>query len=236
MFAARGGFLAQPTSSGDPFWANVKMLITARSGTIVDASTVGAAITQNFTAPGASVVSTPVKYNPYAIFNTGGGRWSIAINAQRSCPGQFTFEWWWRSQGLTAGSTFEVPWMISPINQAAGNIVSQIGTTNSNRWSINNYGGTNRNFTTLNAYDQIYHHVAFTRDASSVIRFFYDGVLFGTTVTNSVTHGFNNLIIFGGAGAADNRSQGYWDDLRLTVGVCRYTTTFTPPVGPFPIG
>ena len=232
MFAARGGF-ASNTVQTDPYWANVKMLISANSGTIVDYA-LGATITQNYTAPGASLVTSPILYSAYSIYNTGGARWSLASNAARQCTGEFTFEWFWRSASTTAATPYEVAWMIDPINAAIGNIIGQIGTTNSNRWSINSYSGSNYNFTTSSAYDQTWHHIAFTRDSSNVIRFFYDGILYGTTVTTSISNSFQNLMIFGGSGGGDNFSNGYWDQLRLTVGVCRYTSTFTPPTGLFP--
>jgi hypothetical protein len=66
--------------------------------------------------------------------------------------------------------------------------------------------------------------------------FYYDGIAAANTVTSSLTFTFGNQMIFGGSGGADNFSNSYWDDIRLTIGVCRYTSNFTPPVGPLPIG
>lgn len=229
MFAARGGF-TQTGGAGDPYWADVTMLISANSGTIVDYAK-GATITQNYTAPGASLVTSPILYSAYSIQQTGGARWSIAANASRSCPGAFTFEWFYRCTGTSAATPYEVPWMISPIGGYA--VIGQIGTVNSNRWSLNGTGGGN--FTTSSAYDLNWHHVAWTRDSSNVIRFFYDGVEYApSSNTTAGTYLFNQLMIFGGAGAGDNYSNGNWDQLRLTTGVCRYTTNFTPPTGLFP--
>jgi hypothetical protein len=146
-------------------------------------------------------------------------------------------EWWWRSFGTGASSPFEVPWMISPINVAGGNIVGQIGTTNSSRWSINAIGGTIYNFSTINVYDQLWHHVCWTRNSSNLISFYYDGVVSGTTVTSTTTFNFSNLMIFGGSGGGDNYSNSYYDDIRLTIGVDRYGgASFTPPTSAFPIG
>ena len=235
MFSARGGFQGGSAADGDPYWANVELLLTARTGTLVDAAKSAAiGVTSGV---GAVIYSSPVNYNPYSFGQSSFARWSVAAYSPRNASGQFTHETWWRSFGTSAATAYEVAWMINPINPAIGNIIGQIGSiANANKWSINSIGGTNYNFTTASAYDQTWHHVCFTRDASNVIRFFYDGVLYGTTVTSSQTFNFGNQMIFGGAGGSDNASNGYWDDYRLTIGVCRYTTTFTQPVGPLPIG
>ena len=233
MFSARGGFQGG-SAAGDPYWSNVELLLTARTGTLVDAAK-SAAIGVT-TGVGVTIYGSPVNYNPYSFGQSSQARWNVAAYSPRNASGQFTHETWWRSFGTSAASAFEVAWAINPINQPIGNIIGQIGTTNSNRWSINSISSVNYNFTASSAYDQTWHHVCFTRDASNVIRFFYDGVLYGTTVTSSQTFNFGNQMIFGGGGGGDNYSNSYWDDYRLTIGVCRYTTTFTPPVGPLPIG
>lgn len=236
MFGARGGFLGGTTIAGptDPYWSNVEMLITARSGTIVDA-TGKATINPSYDGNGSAVYSTPVKYNPYS-FGQQGGRWSISSYTPRNASGVFTFEWWYRS--TTFSTTYDVPWLISPIDTPNGNIVGQIGSANTNRWSINAIGGTTYNMTTSSAYDQQWHHVCFTRNPSNLIKFYYDGVESASSVTSSTQFNFGNLMIFGGAGLppSDNQSNNYWDDLRLTIGVVRYLTNFTPPTTAFPIG
>lgn len=233
MLAARQTFYSQTTGTTDPYWTNVKMLVQANSGTILDYSTVGATCSISSPTSGTTLVTSPILYSAYSIYNTGGSRWSVASAAARSCTGQFTFEWFWRSAGTTAATQYEVAWACSGGPYSGGNIIGQIGITNSNKWTKNQTGVV-YNFTNLNAYDQQWHHIATTRDSSNVNRFFYDGVLFATTQTDSTTYNFDAQMIFGGTGGPDNYSNGYWDQLRLTVGVCRYTTTFTPPTGLFP--
>lgn len=224
MFAARGGFTSS-SEGGDPYWSSVTMLIQANSGTIVDYA-LGATITPNYTSPGSSLVTSPILYSAYSIQQTGGARWQIAANAARTSPGQFTFEWFYRCSGASAATTYEVPWY-------GPNVISQIGTTNSNKWIINGIAGAI--FSDSNAYDLQWHHVAFTRDSSNVLRFFYDGVeRVASSSTSATSYTFGNAIQFGGAGASDNYSNGNWDQIRLTTGVCRYTSSFTPPTGLFP--
>jgi hypothetical protein len=79
-----------------------------------------------------------------------------------------------------------------------------------------------------------WHHIALCR-AGSTVRIFTDGAQKGST-TSSSTHGFAagsfGLCRIGGGAA--NAGARYIDDFRITKGVARYTTNFTPPTAPFP--
>jgi hypothetical protein len=77
-----------------------------------------------------------------------------------------------------------------------------------------------------------WYHVAVTRQ-SSTVKLFLDGQQLGSDVTNTTNHtslswyvGRDNDIDFG--------FYGYIDELRVTKGVARYTTNFTPPTKSFP--
>lgn len=82
-----------------------------------------------------------------------------------------------------------------------------------------------------------WHHYALTRqarDTDGVWRFFLDGVLVGTTVNEYLVNphfssGYPFVFFKRSAPATSDNYAGYIDDFRITNGVCRYTTTFTPP-------
>ena len=80
-------------------------------------------------------------------------------------------------------------------------------------------------------------HVAVTRSGNT-FRLFLNGTQTATG-TNSSTSGSSGPLTIGYYGSGTGASttsywDGYIDDLRITKGVARYTTTFTPPAEPFP--
>lgn len=81
-------------------------------------------------------------------------------------------------------------------------------------------------------------HIAITRDAASAARVFVNGTLVNTA--NSITTDFNMKPTdrpFIGINAFDASSQafnGYMDEMRITNGVARYVTNFTPPTVALP--
>ena len=81
-----------------------------------------------------------------------------------------------------------------------------------------------------------WHHIALCRSGSTV-RVFTDGVEKGS-VTSSITHGYpsGSVGLARIGGGAPNAGARYIDDLRITKGVARYTSNFTPPTEPFPNG
>jgi hypothetical protein len=77
-------------------------------------------------------------------------------------------------------------------------------------------------------------HIAVTRDGSNVMRLFIDGALQGSVVSSLVfTSGplwlSGNSSMIGGQPTLMNI-----DEFRLTNGVCRYTSSFTPPTEAYP--
>jgi hypothetical protein len=78
-----------------------------------------------------------------------------------------------------------------------------------------------------------WYHVAACR-AGTTLRLFVNGTQIGSNATDST-----NWISSGSGRIGSNQDSGqtfygYIDDLRITKGLARYTTTFTPPTQAFP--
>jgi len=87
--------------------------------------------------------------------------------------------------------------------------------------------------------DGVWHHVAVTRQGVN-LRIFIDGVQQGATATDSTDIiGSDNPMLLGALmynSAYQQVLDGWVDEVRITKGVARYTSNFTPPAAPFPAG
>ena len=72
----------------------------------------------------------------------------------------------------------------------------------------------------------VWDYITVTRQ-SGVMYFFFNGTLIATTANTNDFYSSSSQSI---AMLSDN----YIDELRLTIGVARYTSSFTPPTAPFP--
>lgn len=98
---------------------------------------------------------------------------------------------------------------------------------------MNDTGGAPGLYTSSLAYSfSTWHHVAVSRTGTTV-QVFVDGVSKGTTTNGNVANAATPFLIGALNGTPNFEFKGYIDEFRVTKGVGRYTTTFTP-VGPFP--
>ena len=220
-FAAAG-----PT---DPDFANVSLLLhgdgTNGSTTIIDSSP----SPKTVTAVGDAQISTAQsKFGGSSIAFDGSGDYLTMTSQAAMSFGtdDFTIETWARLTTSTGNyqfiidarnSTQTVPWLL---------------TVDPNNKIYFFYGATlitNASIT----YGQ-WQHYAVTRSAG-VIRVFIDGI--ADTVTATYTSAINAGVqsrIGSAWDAAGFYLNGYIDDLRITRGVARYVSNFTPPTAPFP--
>lgn len=96
-----------------------------------------------------------------------------------------------------------------------------------------NYGDTALIDVSWTPTDGVWYHLAVCRAGTS-IRIFVDGTQIGSTVTAgtdiSNTSGLNIGRL---AGLGVQYFNGHMDEVRITKGVARYTSNFTPPTAPF---
>lgn len=155
--------------------------------------------------------------------------------------GEFTVETWIR---FSAGASNE-------------GLIAGMWRTNNNRrswifqitasqeleflYSTDGIGTTTITSTAQTINDNTWYHLAATRDASDDLRLFLAGTVVDTT--NLGTDSFATLQIETGIGNISGENGVYlgnggdvWlDDFRITKGIARYTTGFTPPTLPHPI-
>ena len=224
---------ATGTTTGDVYFPQTKLLLpfdgTNGATTTSDSSNRNATVAFN---GNASLSTAQSKFGGSSLYLAGTGDsvsisdtyWNTAINS-----GDFTIELWVR---------FTVDEISFPVvNRPSGNTgwgLERYATANlqgqiifffrdSNGWQYINYSQGTR--TTIS--EDTWYHVAVTRN-SNTWKLFLDGTA-EDTITNS------NSIVASTEGKLmidDNASYnltGYLDDIRITPGIARYTSNFTPP-------
>lgn len=132
------------------------------------------------------------------------------------------------------------------INRSASPTIQGVlakGAYNSTGWEITSTPKLRFTFTTTNitgttdmAADTWY-HFAVVRSGTAVgnVKLYLNGNLEATSST-AVTTNFNQTdqFEFGSNRGSTNDLTGYLDNVRITAGIARYTSSFTPPTAPFP--
>ena len=208
----------------DPNFSSVSLLLHGNGANGSTAFTDSSSYIHTVTPTGdAEISTTQSKFGGASMYFDGSGDYLTATDSSFAFgTGEFTVEFWMRA---VSTATFEG--LLSTGN---------VNTTDS--WQIS--GGTNLafgsqsgpsvgdTFPSLNTW----HHVAVVRDASSVVTMYINGTNVDSA-TDTNDYSANNLKI-GTNRAVDNFYDGYIDDLRITKGVARYTSNFTPPTAPLP--
>lgn len=196
------------------------------STTFTDSSSNALSITANGDAK-ISTAQTISGFGQSAYFD--GNDWiSIASNsAMAFSTGAFSVEFWIRLDSIPASGSR----IIMYTGNQSGSFILRLEPSTGYLFCERNFTSTNEAKTTVGLSAATWQHVAVTRDASSVMRIFIDGVQRGSgTVTSDYNQGGSFV------GSTSTGTQGlamYIDDLRVTKGVARYTANFTPS-GPFP--
>jgi len=139
--------------------------------------------------------------------------------------------------GTSNDFTFEF-WMKNNSQDSYAVLLSSVGTGTTGSISCSSFTGNKLRFnyapgsylaSTTNLVDNAWHHVAITR-ASGNLRLFIDGVEEDSDATNSanITWSGNAFFDWLGNTLSDNEYRGFIDAIRITSGVARYTSTFTP--------
>jgi len=208
--------------------------LTAISGTSLLQNMTNGAIFDNAmmndleTVGNAQISTSVVKYGTGSMYfdGTSDGLFTVSKPDLVLGTGDFTVEFW--------------------INLAA-NLVSfakiiQMGTTGdaftietqstTNVLTVTNFTSTVYIASSTALTNNTWIHVAATR-ASGTLRLFQDGTSVASAAnTVNFTNSGNGIYI--GSSSLGTAMNGYIDDLRITKGYARYTTTFTPPTAAFP--
>ena len=221
------GVLAIPPSH-DEHWPNVSSLLhfdgTDNSTLFIDET----GLVWNGTGNPLLKISEKV-FGQSSIYFDGASSLKVADNTKFSYgSGQFTWECFIRLNS-TSGNQY-----IFDHSSGSGNAGTLSYYDNKLRFYNQNTGIYGDLYTAgPSLAPNTWHHVAVVRDATMYTTIYVDGVTVATGYDNL---NYNNSEIWIGryAGSAIAYFSGYIDEVRITKGVARYISDFTPPDKQFP--
>ena len=185
--------------------------------TTTDRSSTGHSVTFN---GDAKISTAQSKFGDSSLYLDGNDSLSFADHDDWTFgTGDFTIEFWVRFSSLTYVHLF------SSVADSSGFI--RLRFISASGWQ---FGGTtsSENFADTLSTDTWY-HVAFVR-TSGVVKVFRDGTQKGSDYSNTTSIDSSNGVFIGRNYSSTTSSlNGYMDGLRVTKGVARYTSNFTPP-------
>jgi hypothetical protein len=221
----------------DPFASNVSLLLhmDGSNGSTAFTDSSGSARTITVSG-GAQVTTSQYKFGTGSMQGVGGSGSTSYVAAADSSDfefgtGNFTIELWMRvtttagiqaliSKGHTGNS--DLSWSL--FRDAFRGTLQFLVSTNGS-------GDTRKEVTWAPTVNQ-WHHVAICR-SSGALRFFVDGIKRESDIP--CTENFYNGNAQVRVGWAVNFGlDGFIDEVRITKGVARYATNFTPPTAAFP--
>lgn len=220
-----GAYTVAPTA-GDSAFDKVSLLL---HGDGADGSTVftdSSAAPKTVTATGNVKISTAQSKwgGASALFDGADDELTLASHeAFGFGTGDFTWEAWvWRQNADCA--LFDV----RNNGDDVGTLVAYISSTGYLSW----FDSSAKNSTTNQIPVDVWTHVAYCREGGT-LHMFVDGVLVRSDAKNSDMGSARALRI--GRDVVSNADfAGYIDEIRITKGLARYTSDFTPPTEPFP--
>lgn len=210
---------------GDPSYYSVSLLLhgegTNTSTTITDSSSNPKIIT---VAGSAQISTAQSKFGSSSIYLPASSSISTPSSSDFAFgTGDFTIEFWWYVTTLPTSEARLVNFG-SPANQFLNLTYAYL----SNTFTIVNESVAHVLTTSQSVSLNQWHHIAYTR-SSSTLYLFFNGALLGTANVGGVSTPTTSVTLSPGPGGSS-----YFDDVRITKGVARFTSAFSPPTAVFP--
>jgi|694.fasta_scaffold01024_11 hypothetical protein len=197
-----------------------------------------AAMMNNMETVGDAKLSTAVsKFGGSSMSFDGTGDYLKApYNPAYSLPGDFTVETWIYLTSAAGTGNQTIASFGYNNSTGTGPWGFYLNGTGPYTLYFNSTSGNKASSTTVAIPINTWTHVTYCRTGSTG-RFFVNGTIVGTTISDSFTYSGTTQSLFVGimSDVSSAPLYGYLDDLRITKGYARYTSNFTPATSAFPI-
>lgn len=227
----RSTYLPPVAPSTDTYFSNVSILLhgdgTNNSTTFTDSGPSPKTITR----VGNTIISTSQsKFGGASIYFDQNDSYLSATSSDFTMgTGDYTVELWALAESSSTNG-------FQRIFSFGGGTVGQVSveryqdSTGTTPFMINTPSGRGNSYD-ISADVKSWNHVALTRN-SGTSTLWVNGQA-RNIVTDTTNHDHNVFYIGGYQGTTGYEWFGYLDEIRVTKGIARYTTTFTPPTQPF---
>lgn len=237
--------LIDPYRFGDPFFGSTDLLLTGDTGEIVEWS----GSTTIEVVGGCAISTEQIKFGSASIKNpdsdfptseTDGVIVKDSVNTDRwAFLGEFTLEGWFFPIDITTGEDTCILISSGANFGPARFAIEVLTSTDVGRLRFRREGTVICESAVGVLVVGAWQHVAVARDSLDVIHIFLDGEEVASGTYSGLLGGVDEFgdaklnIAIGVAGQVGD-FQSYFDQIRVTEGVCRYSSNFTPPTEPFP--
>ena len=230
---------ANTKSTSRIFGSNVSLLLFGNgangSTTFYDYSAYNHSVTANGNAQNSTAQK---KFGISSMLFDGNGDY-VSIGDDTSFDfgsGDFTIEFWVYLNSISGNMNFihkRIPsddknWLFLSVNSSG--VLQLWATSNNSTWDIAN----SFNFGNTALSTGQWYHIALVRNGTEIAAY-VDGTKASNTITTSASISAGTYdVVIGGDSFLTWWLNGYIDDLRITKGVARYTSNFTPPTSQLP--
>lgn len=222
----------QGGSGGDPYWSNVVALLNLNgpNGTQTFTDDKGGVWTPS--ASSVKLTNTQSRFGTTALTLAGNGTLSSSNIYEVSSGTNYTLEFYAyiTSSDLSSSIIFCLSYINTYAQMRVGVYGSQYDVLLSSGYQI--WGNVSLR-ACGNVVINMWHHIALVVNSGNIL-FFVDGVLNRTQSQTLYKYGKTSQIGIQAGVATNPVFNGFLNGIRLTNGIARYTTNFTPPSAPFP--
>lgn len=204
--------------------ATTRALLNFTNASVYDSSGSNDVITYGNTR----ISTTQSKIGGSSIFFDGTDDYLLTTSTTYVLPGDFTIECWVRFNTINSVGTGLFQLAAVPFAAVSG-LSILVGSSGGAQFGI--YAGSSQYYSTITPVINQWYHVALVRSGTTT-KLYIDGSSTTVSVTDTVAYTGTALVV-GGTYATNELLTGYIDNFRLSVGIARYTTNFTPSVTGF---